>query len=259
MRIGNTWGSLRGIIRDNFSFAQIKDLVGAAGLPIHTLAHLQQKSSGGASKGQLMDAIDVLVGLLSPEDQDRFVIACIAETLTRTPDIRSSLEAVLSRVGWGLIDKEPHPFHLQIDLDTSNLKGPIREGIINCLKRYRDGDISGAMTSVCGIVDSVTEQIYIKRNLEKYYNDSYQQRITKAFSSLKNEFFLPLTRSFTDEAEITRLWDNYRGSINQAAYVLGSFRRAFSDSHGVKTAPSELIQRALDCAIFIIRSFMGLT
>lgn len=30
MRIGNTWGSLRGIIRDSFSFAQIKDLVGAA-------------------------------------------------------------------------------------------------------------------------------------------------------------------------------------------------------------------------------------
>ena len=258
MRIGNTWGSLRGTIRDSFSFAQIKDLVGAAGLSVHTLAHLQQKFSGGASKGQLMDAIDTLVGQLPPDDQDRFVIACIAETLARNSRSRSSLETVLSRVGWGLIGTEPHPFHLQIDLDTTSLQGPIREGIANCLRRYRDGDTSGAMTSVCGIVDSLTEHIYSHGNLGNHRDHSYQQRITRAFSSLEDKFVQPLTRSSTDPQEISRLWDNYRGSINQAAYVLGSFRREFSDSHGVKIAPPELIQRALDCAIFIIRSFTGL-
>ena len=260
MQIGHTWGSLRGIIRDVFSFAEIKDVVGAAGLPVHTLAHLRQKFSGGASKGQLMDAIDALVGQLPSDDQDRFVIACIAETLTRRPASRASLEVVLSRVGWGIIGTEPHPFHLQIDLDTSSLKGPIREGIANCLRRYRDGDTSGAMTSVCGIVDSLTEHIYIQRDLGNHRDHSYQQRVTKAFSSLQGEFVQPFNRSSTDTNEINRLWDNYRGSINQAAYVLGSFRREFSDSHGVKIAPPppELIQRALDCAIFIIRSFTGL-
>lgn len=117
MRIGNTWDSLRGVIRDSFSFAQIKDLVGAAGLPVHTLAHLQQKFSGGASKGQLMDSIDALVAQLPSDDQDRFVIACIAEILGRKSTCRPEVEVVLSRVGWGIIGTEPHPFHLQIDLE----------------------------------------------------------------------------------------------------------------------------------------------
>ena len=60
IRIGDAWGSVRGIVREALSFAQIKDLVGESGLPVYRLSPLQQKSSGGASKGQLMDGIDGL-------------------------------------------------------------------------------------------------------------------------------------------------------------------------------------------------------
>lgn len=50
-RVGDAWGSIRGIIRETLSFSQIKDLVGEAGLPIHRLAHLQQKSGVAPQKG----------------------------------------------------------------------------------------------------------------------------------------------------------------------------------------------------------------
>ncbi len=58
--------------------------------------------------------------------------------------------------------------------------------------------------------------------------------------------------------ECKRIWDNHRGSINQAAYVLGAFRREFSDAHGTQKASPELVQKAIDCAVFIIRSISGI-
>lgn len=258
MRIGNVWGSLRGIIRNNFSFAQIKDLVGAAGLAIHNLSHLQQKAPNIASKGQLMDAIDGMIIKLSLEDQDRFVVSCIAEILANNSKCREDLELVLSRIGWGIIGSEPYPMQLQIDLETSELDASIREGIANCLRRYRDGDASGSMTSICGIVDSLTGNIYSINGLGDHKKDSYQQRVVKSFSSFELKFKQTLYSSSIPEEEIKILWHNYCGAINHTAYVLSSFRREFSDAHGWQRAPAELIQRSLDCAVFIVRSIAAL-
>jgi hypothetical protein len=38
------WGSLRGVVKNSFTFNQIKDIVGEIGLPVYKLAHLQQRS-----------------------------------------------------------------------------------------------------------------------------------------------------------------------------------------------------------------------
>ncbi|HHT9106796.1 MAG TPA: hypothetical protein ACFYD7_13140 [Candidatus Wujingus californicus] len=257
MRIGDTWGSIRGIVRDNFSFTQIKDLVGSAGLPVHTLSHLQQRS-GGASKGQLMDAIDGLVISLAPDERDRFVSACITEIIKIRPSLVPSLEEVLFRVGWGLSGEEPHPLDLRIDIDTVELSEQIRTSIANCLRRYRDGDISGAITAICGVVDSLTEEQYAANSLGNHRTDSYQVRISKTFSALETEYRRPLDGSNLSPDEINLLWRNHKQAVNQAAYVLASFRRQFSDVHGSRNAPPELLQRAMDCAVFIVRSITTL-
>lgn len=246
MKLGNAWGSLRGLLREEFSFAQIKDIAGASGLPVQNIAHLQQKSSGGASKGQLMDGIDSLVATLPAEDQHRFMVACIAVTLARKPECKSNIELLLSRVGWGIIGTEPYPLSLQIDLETSELADSIREGVANCIRRYRDGDASGAMTAICGIVDSLTESVYAQHNLQGHRNDTYQERISKSFNKLEPLFREPLQSTNLDCKEVSTLWNNYRQSINQAGYVLGTFRREFSDTHGVHNVPSELICSSSD-------------
>ncbi len=54
--------------------------------------------------------------------------------------------------------------------------------------------------------------------------------------------------------EVTRIWQNYKGSVNQAAYVLGSFRRNASDVHGKSESSAALVRHAIDCGTFIIRS-----
>ena len=54
--------------------------------------------------------------------------------------------------------------------------------------------------------------------------------------------------------EVERVWQNYKRSINQAAYVLGSFRRNVSDVHGMTACSAALVRHAIDCGTFIIRS-----
>ncbi len=259
MRIGDTWGSIRGIVRDNFSFAQIKDLVGSAGLPVHTLSHLQQRYSGGASKGQLMDAIDGLVTNLDPDERDRYVSACITEIVRRSSSLIPSLEDVLLRVGWGLSGEQPHSLDLRIDLDTADLSEQMRTAISNCLRRYRDGDISGAFTAICGVVDSLTEEKYIIHSIGNHRDDSYQERVSKTFSALEGSYRRPFDSIDLTDEEKNRLWQNHKQAVNQAAYVLASFRRCFSDAHGPQAAPPELVQRAMDCAVFIVRSITTVT
>lgn len=252
-RIGDTWGSVRGIVREFFSFAQIKDLVGAAGIPVHSLAHIQQKFSGGASKGQLMDAIDGLVAKLEDDDRDRFVVACVAEVFRRNENAHPELSTALSRVGWGISAEGPFPLKLQIDLETTDLSEDVRNAIGTCLARYRDGDFDGAITAICGAVDKLTEEVYASKSLGDPRQDSYQQRVNRAFSSLEAEYGAPLASQLPAE-KVKQLWSNHRKAVNQAAYVLGVFRSEFSDAHGTQNAQPEFVQRAIDCAVFIVRS-----
>lgn len=254
MRLGDSWGSIRGVVREHFSFAEIKDLTGAAGLPIHELAHIQQKYSGGASKGQLMDHVDGLVGRLEPEQRDRFMSACVSEVLRRNEQCRGPLEEALARVGWGLSGTEPFPLRLQLDLETTQLPPPVQKSLADCLRRYRNGDAAGAMTSVCGVVDGLTAAIYENGNLGDHRGAAYQERVSKSFATLEENYVRSLCASGLTTEIATRIWQNHRGAVNQAAYVLVLFRQQFADVHGAQDTPLFMVQRALDCAAFVVRS-----
>lgn len=256
MELIEIWGSLRGLIRDSFTFSQIKELAGASGLPIQRLSHLQQRQlpARGASKSQLLDAIDDLLN--KQNDPNRNVEFFIKEMIQRKHQLYEALDETLQRFGWYLENDVPCPTDLQVDIGTVDLRHEIQNSLSNCFRRYRDGDYSGAVTCICGAVDSVTEEVYTKRNLGNPHDDSYQQRVNRAFSSLEDDFkseFSDLD-SF-DDKEVIKIWINYKNSVNQAAYVLGSFRRNISDTHGVNDCPREFVQKALDCGTYILRSF----
>jgi len=256
IRVGDAWGSIRGVVREALSFAQIKDLVGEAGLPIHRLAHLQQKGSGYTSKGQLMDGIDGLLNNLDEDARDRFVTTCVEGLLKRRESLLEDLHTTLGRVGWGVTSEGVYLLRLQIELETSTLDERMKKGISKTLRRYRDGDFDGAVTAICGIVDAITEKVYSEKSLGNHHEASYQERVSKAFRALSNEFKVPL--SGLTEEENNKIWNNHKGAVNQAAYILGTFRRKYSDVHGVQSAVPQLVQRAIDCAVFIVRSIGGL-
>lgn len=258
MELFNIWSLLRGFIRNNFSFAEIKDLVGSAGLPIHELSHLQQRFRGGASKGQLMDGIDGLFLDLSDLEKKRFVSYCIEEILSLKPDSKEELEALLERVGWGISENEPYPIEIQIDFDTTDFPDEVKEEVKKCLKRFRNGDVTGAMTSICGAVDSLTAQVYNDYNLGNHRRDSYQPRVVNSVDVFESNYKEPLLDTRISEEDANLMWHNHRQAVNQAGYVLASLRREFSDVHGEQESNPILVQRALDCAVFIIRSITSL-
>jgi hypothetical protein len=271
MRLGDTWGSLRSPL-GMFSFAEIKEIVGAAGLPVHELGGLQQ-GSGGASKGQLLDAIDTLFTKKSSDDQDRIVVNCIREMVNlqkmenrrgNSPEMLAEfvekISELLGRVGWGLTaDSEPYPLSLQIGVDTATLDASLRDAINKCLRRFRDGDPDGALTAICGAVDTLTAQVFSQNSsLGDHSKVPYAVRVRSAFRTCEAEFKRQFSSvpSFTED-EINQLWDRQFKSIEQAGEVLAKLRQ-LSDAHGAQKPPPTAVQHAIDCAVYIVRIFVGI-
>ena len=194
---------------------------------------------------------------MDEDARDRYVTTCVEGLLKRNSTRLEELRTALGRVGWGVtMEGGVYPLRLQIELETFSLDDRVQDGIEKALRRYRDGDFDGALTAICGLVDSITEKVYVMKALENHRRASYQERVSKAFRALEIEFKAPLM-SLTEENK-NKIWNNHHGAVNQAAYVLGMFRSEYSDVHGVQNAEPKLVQRAIDCAVFIIRSIGGL-
>ncbi len=240
-------------MRAKCSFAEIKDSAGAAGLPIQRLTSLQQ--SGGATKGELFDAVIRLVSELSPEGQDRATRAFLAACVQASPAVRAELEPVLAQVGWRLTENGPVSLDLHLQEDARQLPQQIMEMLDLATRRFAQGDTSGAITSICGAVDRQTADLYDSAPLGDHASASYQERVSKAFGALEEGYLQPLCVAGLEQDEAKRVWENHRKAVSQAAYVLGSYRRQFSDVHGKAQPPQPFAQAALDCAVFILRSF----
>ncbi len=258
---------MRGFLQ-SFSTQDIKEILGPAGLPVFKIEYQ------GTHKEPFLDNADRLVRDLDADSRDRFVVGCIEEIICFEdaknqqlakrkiqPDnqIRESLETVLARVGYGLHLKSVFPLNLQLDIEAATLPKRVSSVIAEALRRYRDGRFSGAITSICGAVDQLTEQIFIDKSLGNHKDATYQERISKSFVALEPMYLSQLQHGGIDANEAKLIWENHKKSISQAAYVIGAFRRQYSDAHGLQNAPTAFVQKTLDCAVFILRSFCGIS
>lgn len=98
MSLTKAWGAIRASLEHN-SFHDIKSLVGKAGLDLTTLASYELKYQGGASKGQLMTAIDGIFGKMHEQDRRHFATILTEELLKKDLAFQEHLEADLSRHG----------------------------------------------------------------------------------------------------------------------------------------------------------------
>jgi len=257
MDLREIWSAIRGVIRNSFTFNDIKEIAGASGLPVHKLSHLQQRSlpARSASKSELLDAID---GLLNEEQNtDRAIKFFIHEMTSRHSQIENHMNEVLQRFGWQIKNGELYNADLHLDEATEDYKQEIQDAIGICMQRYRDGDYAGAITSICGAVDHMTEYVYSIKELGNAYTDSYQNRVNRSFTSFGQEYRKEFDGiAGIDEREMIRIWNNHKSAVNQAAYVLGSYRRNISDAHGPSECPKQFVQKALDSGIFILRSIL---
>lgn len=257
--IKKVWRALRPTVKDGFTFNEIKDAVAAAALPVEELGHLQQKSlpAKGASKGELLDALD---GLISREpDPDKAIQNLVAAMLEQNSHLETRISDCAQRFGWKLVDGQLRPLDFQIDDAVKDFSEEVKNLLRTAYRRFGEGDYSGAMTAVCSALDAVTNNLYRVHDLGNPNDDSYQQRVSRSFAVLEPAYRDKFSQMINDSNEVNRLWQNYRGAINQSAYVMGSFRRNASDVHGVSACPPELIRHAIDSGTFIIRSITSET
>ena len=226
------WRALRSTVKNECTFAGIKELVAGSGLPVEELTHLQQRSlsEGGASKSELIDAVD---DLIKREDEPTTAIQNLIDAfLEMYPDHSDKVVECIRGFGWTVIDGQLRPPDFQVEGAVVDSSEEVKQSLHTAYARYKQGDYPGAMTAVCSALDTLTLLVYEERGLGDAHKASYQERASRSFSAFEEAYRIRLVEAQIDEQEVTRIWNNYKGAVNQAAYVLGSFRRNTSDAHG---------------------------
>jgi hypothetical protein len=159
LNINSIWSVASSVLKNKFSFYDIKEIVGLAGFDTTKIAHLVQKSGSSVSKGQLITGIEQEISGYDDTTKQHFLNILVEEILDRNKSLEEQLTKYLSRLGWQIIDSSVIPVDI-IDLsELPELHEKSRDDLIKSARRFRDGDLSGAISAACAAVDSVT--IYI--------------------------------------------------------------------------------------------------
>ncbi|MCD6386248.1 hypothetical protein J7M23_10790 [Candidatus Sumerlaeota bacterium] len=249
--INNAWNAIRAVLQNNFTFYEIKEIVGLAGSDVTRISHLQQRAGGGASKGELITAIDNGFGQL--QDKSHFISVVVEEILRRKANLKSELQHYLNRLGLTVVNGKVLPLEL---LDTSELKElpeDAQQELIKAIERFRDGDLSGAITSARGAIDIVTSRIYEEKRLGDPSKASFQEKCKKSIKALGviDKIKEELTKSGWSQVDI--FINNFEGALNQAAYVMQSLRSKMGDVHGTKPTLKPLVYDSLKWSAIILR------
>lgn len=249
------WGPLRSALTENFSFGGIKQIVGYAGIDMSALAHLEQKPQGGATKSQLLSAVDRQIGQMDANSAGVIASICCEEILRRRPDLINELERVLSRVGWKFSGTTLLPIEIFDISELKDIPENAHEDIQKAARRLRDGDLSGSLSASCGALDSVTSAIYQEFSLGDPNKASFQERLKKSINAVgaKESLVKELQDIGWDESDFKPLVSNFDGSLNQAAFVMQKLRSNMGDVHGTKPVILALVYDSIKWSLLLLR------
>ena len=249
------WGPIRSSLTENFSFGDIKKIVGYADIDMSQLAHLEQKSPGGASKSQLLSAIDRQIGQMDTDRSGTIASICCEEMLRRNPNLVEELERVLSRVGWKFSGTSLLPIEIFDISELKDIPENAHKDIQKAASRLRDGDLSGSLSASCGALDSVTCVIYQEFELGDPNKASFQERIKKSIDAIgaKDNLVKELQEIGWTESDFKPLASNLDGALNHAAFVMQKLRSGMGDVHGTKPVVSALIYDSMKWSLLLLR------
>lgn len=249
------WGPIRSVLK-NCTFGEIKDVVSCSdNFDIIKVADLNQKSKNGATKDQLLSAIDEQVGRMTKDQLSSFVSICCEKILRINPGLKDELDRTLSRIGWKFYNEALVPVEILDISELENIPENSHADILKAACRLRDGDLSGALSAACGGIDSVTANLYIELKLGDPYKDSFQTRIQKCINALclNNVLNKELESIGWDQKDREMLIHNLTGSLNQAAYVMQKLRSDMGDVHGTKLVVNALVYDSIKWSLLILR------
>ncbi|SHF19881.1 hypothetical protein SAMN02745206_01527 [Desulfacinum infernum DSM 9756] len=249
--INKSWNVIRAILQNNFKFYEIKEIVGLAGFNVTLISHLEQKAGGGASKGQLITAIDK--GFAQTENKTHFISIVVEEILKRKNHLENELQQYLNRLELTIAERKVLPIELLDTSELAELPADAQQDLVKAIERFRNGDLSGAVSSACAAIDSVTSKIYIKKDLGDHGSASFQEKCKKSIQALCVMDKIKNDLKELGWKEVDIFVKNLEGSLNQAAYVMQSLRSKMGDVHGTKPTLKPLVYDSLKWASLILR------
>ncbi|NHR04479.1 hypothetical protein HA052_04645 [Chromobacterium haemolyticum] len=256
----DAWGAIRDGL-ECLTFHQIKATAALAGMDTSKLADVDERPGKDGkpvrpAKGVLMAAVDQVLAQMPDDKQRRFMCLTAEETLRHKPDLLPKLESDLARLGWQWIDNTLLPIELFDPADLAALPEGFHADLVKAGQRFRDGDLGGAISAACGAVDTVTASIYHSAGLGDPTADSFQQRCNRALDAHKviEHIDTQLRELGWEEAGLKPLRENFKGALNQGAYVMQSLRSKMGDVHGTKPILKPLVYDALKWAELFVHT-----
>ncbi|AZU59780.1 hypothetical protein CFM90_26530 (plasmid) [Ralstonia solanacearum] len=248
-KITAAWGTVRAGLQ-NLNSYEIKRVVGLAGLDVLELAALRQED--GVSKGQLMSAIDGLLGQEDVETQRHAVAIVVEELLQKNPALSESMEPGLARHGWGLAGNTLVPLELFDLTEIAALPDAVQVDLVKAAQRFRDGDLGGAISAACGAVDTAVAAVYLRYGLGDHTDATFQEGCNKALAAVVDHE--DALRAFGwDEGTLKQFLGNFKGALSQGAFVMQTLRSRMGDVHGTKPILKALVFDAIKWAELFVR------
>ena len=131
--------------------------------------------------------------------------------------------------------------------------------LAKAMKRLVDGDESGAITSACGAVETLMNELYDAHGLGDPSKIAYAAKLNTAMQHLRifddmRDELIALGMKITDADGIVV---DMRKGTNHAAQMLQTLRRSMGDVHGSKPALQRMAYDAIKWASAICGLFEG--
>ena len=254
-KLNQAWGAIRVALQCAFTFYEIKNLAGLAGLDVTLFASLVQRSEGGASKGQLLTELDNEIAQLDDDRKSKALTYFAESVVNKIPDHADRLNDDLQRLGWQFESGRLVPVELLDINDLTDLPHVVRDDLIKAATRLRDDDLDGALTAACAAVDSATNAVLPEQKRGHKSDAGFQKRVGMALKEKDtfNHISEELVSLGWDKSDADRLNENLRGALNQGAFVMQSLRSRMSDVHGSKRVFGPLVFDSIKWAELIVR------
>jgi hypothetical protein len=164
--------------------------------------------------------------------------------------VKEELTWLLKQHGYQYLDGHFLPIGLIDEREKQFMPTSAVERISTAINRLADGDESGAVTSACGAVDTVTLAIYARHQNWGPPPDSFQAKINTVMKQL--EIFEEMEKDLREiglkDEDAQTIRNELHKATKHAAEALQVIRRTLGDVHGKKPAYKRLTYESIKWA-----------
>ncbi len=241
------WSPIRTALTE-LSFSTIKQTVGHPSIDMSRLGqYVSTSGKGGSSKDTLVSDIDRQYGNMEDEDKELFLRHVIEQISQRNPSLIDNLKEQLNKQGWDILNSALVPQEIIGFLDLEFTPDSSHGDLVKAAARIRDGDLTGAITSASGAVNTACNQWGSSNK------DSFQQEVNVALreSSRLDGLKSELLGLDWEENKCEELIGNLKGAISHGAKVMETLRSRMGDTHGSKEVLKPLVFDSIKWATII--------